>query len=61
MSVTHVHADAKIISPGYSDAVLLDREHKNPRSNDASFDSMCDFPDKNIKFTKVAVCFKLLQ
>ena len=36
----------------YSDVVLPDREPIHPRAKYATFFSMCEFPDKDIKFPK---------
>ena len=36
----------------YGDVVLSDGEPIRPRAKYASFASMCDFPDKEIKFPK---------
>ena len=40
------------IFPIYIDVVLLDGELIHPRAKDASFASMCEFPENNIKFPK---------
>ena len=44
--------NAENISSRYSDVVLPDREPIYPREKYAVFSSMCEFPDKDIKFPK---------
>ena len=42
--------NAENISSRYSDVVITDGEPINPHDKDSAFYSMCDFPDKDIKF-----------
>ena len=53
--------NAENISSRYSDVVLPDGEPIHPHAKDASFSNMCDFPDKDINFSKVVMCAKFLQ
>ena len=48
--------DAKKISSIYSDVVLPVGETIHPRARYSVFASMCEFSDKDIKFTKVVMC-----
>ena len=61
MSGTHSQQNSKNNALSYSNAVLPYGEHINPRSKYGAFETMCDFPGKNIQFSKVVKCFKLLQ
>ena len=44
--------NAENILSVYSFIVVTDGEPIHPRSNDAEFSSMCDFPEKDIKLPK---------
>ena len=53
--------NAENIFPIYTDVVLPSGEPIHPRAKDSEFTSMCDFPDKDIKISKLVMCLKLLQ
>ena len=44
--------ECRKISPKYSEVLLPDRETIHPRAKYSAFSSMCDCPNKYIKFTK---------
>ena len=61
MSGYHEKLIAENIASRYSEFVLPDGEHINPHAEDAVSESMCNFPDKDIKISKVLMCVNFLQ